>query len=139
MAELDDLLAANAALQAQLAAALAAQADLAAQLATANASAESFESDLAKAVGALPPPPSDLASLQAQLAALNGARAKGVSVVTYSSPAGGTRSVTYKSDREMNAAAQDLQRRIAAMSGGGRRVTYVDSSKGLRSTREFPS
>jgi hypothetical protein len=77
----------------------------------------------------------DLATLQGQLDALNSARAKGISVVSYQAN-GVARSVTYKSDREMNAAAQDLQRRIAAMTGGGGRVTYVGTSKGLRGSRE---
>jgi hypothetical protein len=74
--------------------------------------------------------------LQSQIDRLNTARANGASVVTYLAN-GASRSVTYKSDREMNAAVQDLQRRLAALQAGARRVTYVDTSKGLRSTREF--
>jgi hypothetical protein len=77
----------------------------------------------------------DLASLQSALDKLNAARARGVRQISYSSN-GVSRLVEYKSDAEMNAAAQDLQRRIAAMTGGGGRVTYVGTSKGLRGARE---
>jgi hypothetical protein len=76
-----------------------------------------------------------LEGLQAQLDALDAARAKGVKTITYSAN-GASRSVEYKSDFELNAAAQDLMRRIAAMTGGGGRVTYVGTSKGLRGSRE---
>jgi hypothetical protein len=69
-------------------------------------------------------------SLQAQLDKLNAARAQGVSVVSYVAN-GTSRSVTYKSDIEMNAAAQDLLRRIAALQSGGGRAVKISSSKGL--------
>ena len=76
-------------------------------------------------------------SLQAQLDKLNAARAQGVSVVSFTSGTGSTRSVTYKSDIEMNAAAQDLQRRIAALQGDGRRTIKISTSKGLDDGEEF--
>lgn len=71
-----------------------------------------------------------VAELQAQLVALNKARAGGISVVSYLAN-GVSRSVTYKSDAEMQAAQNDLQRRIAALQGGGGRVIKITTSKGL--------
>ncbi|MGO8847740.1 MAG: phage head-tail joining protein [Methylocella sp.] len=74
--------------------------------------------------------PDTVASLQAALDALNAARALGASVVSYVAN-GVQRSVTYKSDIEMNAAAQDLSRRITALQGGYNRTIKLASSKGL--------
>jgi hypothetical protein len=71
-----------------------------------------------------------LADLQAQLVALNAARAKGVSVVSYVAN-GVQRSVTMKSDVEMQGAQNDLQRRIAALSGNTNRTVLIRTSKGL--------
>jgi hypothetical protein len=68
--------------------------------------------------------------LQSQLDALNAARARGVKTITYVAN-GSQRTVEYKADIEMNAAAQDLGRRIAALQGGGRRTIHISSSKGL--------
>jgi hypothetical protein len=74
--------------------------------------------------------PDTLTTLQAQLDALNAARAKGVKSVSYT--ANGTQRVAeFKSDIEMNAAVQDLQRRIAALTSGSQRTIKISSSKGL--------
>jgi hypothetical protein len=78
----------------------------------------------------------DLVTLQAQLVALNKARASGISVVTYLAN-GVSRSVTYKHDAEMREAQNDLQRRIAALSGGNNRTIKISSSKGLDHGDEF--
>lgn len=77
-----------------------------------------------------------LATLQAQLDALNKARATGALSTEYVANGVG-RKVSWKSDREMNAAAQDLQRRIAALSGvSPNRTVLISSSKGLCDRRE---
>ena len=73
--------------------------------------------------------------LQTQLDKLRKARATGILTVTYLGN-GVSRSVTWKSDREMQTAIQDLERRIAAMQGGGNRTIRVSSSKGLVSDRD---
>lgn len=72
----------------------------------------------------------DLATLLAQLEALNAARASGLSVVSYMAN-GVSRSSTYKSDIEMQGAQLDLQRRIAALQGAGARTIRLATSKGL--------
>jgi predicted amino acid dehydrogenase len=69
-------------------------------------------------------------SLQAALDALNAARAGGVQTITYVG-GGSSRTVIYKTDCEMNAAVQDLQRRIAELTSGGRRTIHLATSKGL--------
>jgi hypothetical protein len=69
-----------------------------------------------------------------QLDKLRRARATGMLTVSYLGN-GISRSVTWKSDREMQTAIQDLERRIAAMQGGGNRNIRVSSSKGLVSDR----
>jgi hypothetical protein len=74
--------------------------------------------------------PDTLATLQPQLDALNAARAKGVKSVQYVGN-GTSRTVEYKSDIEMNAAVQDLQRRIAALTSGSQRTIKISTSKGL--------
>jgi hypothetical protein len=78
-----------------------------------------------------------LATLQAQLDTLNAARAKGVKSVSYVGN-GIQRVVEFKSDIEMNAAAQDLTRRIAALSGvSPDRTVKIASSKGLYDRHEY--
>jgi hypothetical protein len=74
--------------------------------------------------------PDTLATLQPQLDALNAARAKGTKTISYTAN-GVQRSVELKSDIEMNAAVQDLQRRIAALTSGSQRTIKISSSKGL--------
>src|SRR5437660_3160800 len=70
--------------------------------------------------------------LQAELIALNKARASGTSSVTYSAN-GVSRTVTYKSDIEMRGAQMDLQQRIVALEAGEpRRTVLVATSKGFR-------
>jgi hypothetical protein len=71
-----------------------------------------------------------LADLQAQLIGLNQARAKGVRSISYTGN-GITRTVEYKSDSEMREAQNDLQRRIAALSGNTNRTIRISTSKGL--------
>ena len=68
--------------------------------------------------------------LQIQLDKLRRARASGILTVTYVGN-GIQRSVTHKSDREMQTAIQDLERRIAAMRSGSNRTIRISSSKGL--------
>ena len=68
--------------------------------------------------------------LTIQLDKLRTARASGILTVSYLGN-GVSRSVTWKSDRELNAAIQDLERRIAAVQGGNNRTIRVTSSKGL--------
>lgn len=68
--------------------------------------------------------------LTIQLDKLRKARASGILTVSYLGN-GVSRSVTWKSDRELNAAIQDLERRIAAVQGGNNRTIRVTSSKGL--------
>jgi hypothetical protein len=71
-----------------------------------------------------------LDDLTAQLEALNKMRASGVSVISY--VANGTqRSITRKSDIEMQGAQRDLERRIAALSGTPSRIVRINSSKGF--------
>jgi hypothetical protein len=78
----------------------------------------------------------DLATLQAQLVALNTARARGVSVISYTAN-GATRSTTYKSDSEMQAAQDDLLRRIAALqNSNASRTIKISASKGLHNHEE---
>lgn len=71
-----------------------------------------------------------LETLRIALDKLNAARAHGTKSVSYVAN-GVQRVVEYKSDMEMNAAAQDIQRRIAALSGGAPRTIKLSSSKGL--------
>jgi uncharacterized membrane-anchored protein len=71
-----------------------------------------------------------LEELQAALAALNKARASGISVVSYLAN-GVSRSVTYKHDAEMREAQNDLMRRIAAFQGNTSRTIKISASKGL--------
>jgi hypothetical protein len=75
--------------------------------------------------------------LQAQLVALNKARASGVTSTVYE--ANGTRrTVTYKSDIEMRNAQWDLQQRIAApQTDGTRRTVLVATNKGFRRRRSL--
>lgn len=79
--------------------------------------------------------PETLFELQAQLVALNAARAGGVSIVSYSAN-GVSRSASYKSDIEMREAQNDLQRRIAALSGNSNRTIKISSGKGFDSDLE---
>jgi hypothetical protein len=74
--------------------------------------------------------PESADDLLLQLDKLRKARASGILTVTYLGN-GTSRSVTWKSDRELNAAIQDLERRIAAMQSGNNRTIRVSSSKGL--------
>jgi hypothetical protein len=71
--------------------------------------------------------PETLFELTGQLEQLRKARVSGVSAITYMAN-GISRSMTYKSDKELDAAIQDLERRIA---GGGNRTIRVAASKGL--------
>jgi hypothetical protein len=73
--------------------------------------------------------------LTIQLDKLRKARASGILTVAYVGN-GISRSVTHKSDREMQTAIQDLERRIAALQGGGNRTIRVSSSKGLVNDRD---
>ncbi len=77
-----------------------------------------------------------LADLQAQLIELNAARARGVRQISYTAN-NSTRVVEYKSDTELREAQNDLQRRIAAMQGGGSRTIKISSSKGLNNGDEL--
>ena len=70
-----------------------------------------------------------LAELKADLASLQRARRMGVSTVTYNGN-GVTRTVNYKSDREMQAAIADLLQRIAELEGTGKPRNIV--VRGLR-------
>ena len=72
----------------------------------------------------------NLTTLQSQLDKLNAARATGMLSVEYLAN-GVSRKISYKTDREMNAAVQDLQRRIAALQGNTSRTVVVTTSKGL--------
>ncbi len=60
-----------------------------------------------------------LAQLRSDLAFLQSARRSGTSTVTYNGN-GVSRTVTYKSDRELQAAIADLLQRIAELEGTGR-------------------
>jgi hypothetical protein len=71
-----------------------------------------------------------LDELQAQLIALNRARAKGVRSIVYETN-GVKRSTEFRSDTELREAQNDLQRRIAALSGNTNRTVTISSSKGL--------
>jgi hypothetical protein len=62
----------------------------------------------------------DIATLQAQLAALKAARRSGVRTTTF-----GERSVTHASDAELAAAIASLENEIANMSGTPRPRTVV--------------
>jgi hypothetical protein len=76
------------------------------------------------------------ASLQAQLDALNKVRATGAKSNSYTAN-GVSRLTEFKCEIEMNAAAQDLSRRIAALSGvSPNRTVLISSSKGLYGRRE---
>jgi hypothetical protein len=59
----------------------------------------------------------DVADLKAQLVALQSARWSGSSVVSYTAN-GISRSITYKTDAQMQQAIADLEARIAALEGG---------------------
>jgi hypothetical protein len=68
-----------------------------------------------------------VSDLQAQLAALNNARASGIRSVEYAG-----RRTEYKSDVEMASAAADLARRIAGLTGASVvRGYYPIAQKGL--------
>lgn len=69
----------------------------------------------------------DLATLQKQLDDLRANRARGVQVVTNSNG----ESVTFKSDAQMAEAINDLQQRIAALSGQPVRMVRFSCGKGL--------
>jgi len=75
--------------------------------------------------------------LQAQLIALNKARASGVTTASYVAN-GVSRSVTWKSDVEMRNAQMDLQQRIAALQAGApRRTVLINTNKGLPARLAF--
>ncbi len=75
--------------------------------------------------------------LQAQLIALNKARANGVTSTSYEAN-GVRRTVNWKSDIEMRNAQWDLQQRIAALqAGGARRTVLVATNKGLPARLAF--
>jgi len=69
--------------------------------------------------------------LETQLAQLRRVRAQGARVVEFGTGSGVTRKVEYRSDKELEAAINDLERRIAALSN--RRISQVriQSSKGV--------
>lgn len=71
-----------------------------------------------------------LTELQDQLTTLNRARAKGIRSISYQAN-GILRTTEFRSDTELREAQNDLQRRIAAMQGGGSRTVKISSSKGL--------
>jgi hypothetical protein len=71
--------------------------------------------------------PETLAELEAQLAALNRARAGGLRQISYQTN-GVQRSLEFRTDRELESAQNDLLRRI---NGVGDRMIKIASSKGL--------
>ena len=74
--------------------------------------------------------------LQTQLDKLRKARATGILTVSYVGNGVSAESVTWKV-RSRNASRNtDLERRIAAMQGGGNRTIRVSASKGLVSDRD---
>jgi hypothetical protein len=78
-----------------------------------------------------------LEELQAQLVALNKARASGARTISYSAN-GVQRSIEYRSDIEMRNAQWDPQQRIAALQAGGpRRTVLVATNKGLPARLAF--
>ena len=78
----------------------------------------------------------DLDDLQQQLIKLNRARASGMLSVEYCAN-GISRKVQYKTDREMQTAQIDMQRRIAVLSGNRDvRTIRLEGSKGLREGRD---
>jgi hypothetical protein len=79
--------------------------------------------------------PDVLTELQSQLTQLQKARTSGMSVISYATN-GVQRSLTFKSDKELLAAIQDLERRIAELQYGSQRIVHVASSKGLQYTDE---
>ena len=72
-----------------------------------------------------------LTELEAQLAQLRRVRTQGARVVEFGSDNGVTRKVEYRSDKELVAAINDLERRIAVLNN--RRISQVriQSSKGV--------
>jgi D-serine deaminase-like pyridoxal phosphate-dependent protein len=73
----------------------------------------------------------DLASLSAELDRLTEIRRKGVKSYEISSGAGGSRRLEYRSDAELAEAIADIERRIAALSGGSVRMVRFSTSKGI--------
>lgn len=77
-----------------------------------------------------------LDDLQQQLIKLNRARASGMLSVEYTAN-GINRKVAFKTDREMQTAQLDLQRRIVVLSGNlDVRTIRIEGSKGLREGRD---
>lgn len=73
----------------------------------------------------------DLAKLTAELDRLTEIRRKGIKSYEISSTGGGSRRLEYRSDAELAEAIADLERRIAALSGGSVRMVRFSSSKGI--------
>lgn len=72
-----------------------------------------------------------LSDLERQLASLREIRAQGTRSVEFSAGNGGSRRVEYRSDHELLAAINDLERRIAQLKPGRVSVVRIQSSKGL--------
>lgn len=70
-----------------------------------------------------------LDGLQADLEKLRKARVDGVRRVTFRSGES-ERTVEFRGDEELAAAARDIERRIAAMQGGAR-IIKITASKGM--------
>lgn len=66
------------------------------------------------------------AELEEQLAKLRSHRASGIRTVQH-----GDDRVDYKTDAEMAMAVADLERRIAALTGGRATTVHIHSSKGI--------
>ena len=72
-----------------------------------------------------------LPTLETQLVALREARASGVQTVSFEAGNGSSKSVTFRSDRELANAIADIERRIAGLMGSRVKVTYISNTKGL--------
>jgi len=70
-------------------------------------------------------------TLEAQLASLQNARARGVRRVRDTSSSGAVTEVEYRTDAEMTAAIADLERRLASMTQPPIRTVRINTSKGL--------
>ncbi|MCM5552419.1 phage head-tail joining protein [Pleomorphomonas sp. NRK KF1] len=73
----------------------------------------------------------DLAKLTTELNHLLDTRRKGVKSYEISSSGGMSRRLEYRSDAELAEVIADLERRIAALSGGPVRMVRFSSSKGI--------
>lgn len=72
-----------------------------------------------------------IAELEVHLAQLRRVRAQGTRVVEFSAGNGVTRRVEYRSDKELVAAINDLERRIGGLSNARTSQVRIQSSKGV--------